>query len=119
MSKMVEGQVGVSLDMETGEYVPVLKVVGKVKPVTKKFKIKGSKKVAKKAVKKVVRESNGVKSDRHAEILKVIGALPAEYKRGDFLEKAVAVLGYSIPFNKKVREVYSVKQENGSYSSAK
>ena len=118
---------GSQLNGETGNYDPIFKKI-----LTPEEQEKESARLrsirnygtapkcsAKKAKGKVKRVETGVKADRHAEILAVLDALgKAKYKRGDWFATAKKVLGKEIPFNKKVREVYSKKLANGSYKRA-
>ena len=106
----IGSQVGVVLNLETEQYEPVFKEVpsegGEVIKVAK----------VKKAVKKPVkRVATGIQEDRHLQIVQVLETFGAnEYKRNDFLEVAEKLFGKAIPFNKKVREVYS-KKVGGAY----
>jgi hypothetical protein len=106
---------GFQLDDETGEYVNLYKQAPVENKTTQKpaKAVKAKGKVAKKAVKgkKAVKKTavTPKKADkRHTEVLSVLAVLNGkEYSRSEFMTTAEEVLGYSIPFNKKAREVYS------------
>ena len=90
------------------ELLPEVKFAVKSEKVEKVAKAIASKKRA------PAKESGLLAPSRHSEVLQVLDALDGKFKRGDFMRVAKEVLGYEIPFNKKVREVYS-KKVGGSY----
>jgi hypothetical protein len=129
--KMIEvkvgDKIGSQLNPDTGNYEPVYKtgpsgVANAVKiTATSNKKVASGKKSNKKVAKTVKKTAVTVKAGdkRHEDVLKVLEKLGKKsYKKTDFMKTAETVLGYSIPFNKKVREHYSVKTK-GSYKVAK
>lgn len=122
--------IGMTLDMETGNYYPVTyedlnlhatievkkapkkKVLSKKVPKEKIITIKDMKKRVPRV--KIAGEKT-VKADRHTEITKVLATFDGKpFKRSEYMTASVAVLGKEIPFNKIVREVYC-KKVSGAY----
>ena len=131
MNNQVEKiQTGITLNMETGEYEPVFAevapVVAEVKSV-EKTEEKADKKIVKMRVTKSAKEKRAIRVEkaktgpfvgaRHEEVMTVLAELPPLFKRADFMRVSKELLGYEIPFNMKVREYYT-KKENGKYSIA-